>query len=427
MLWGQGDTVWIWKRPYLPNLEGKMIDVGAADKLLRDCHISMLHYDVATESLAGKILAKPLFAKREQPPFHRVAMDGIALNFKNNQGRVFLIEGIQKAGQAPLSLKKSENVLEVMTGAVLPIGTDTVIPYEHCFFDGEKKIHLKKETIVQHGQNIHKKGSDYAEGELLLESGVKLNCASIAIIAAQGMERATVIKFPKVALVSTGDELRPLGEKCEPWQIWRSNSFALKAELMSFGQDFEEIDLFHLEDDRKSILSKLSSLLKKYEVIILSGGVSMGKYDFIHSVMGELGVTTQFHKIKQRPGKPMLFGTGAEGQFIFGLPGNPVSALVCMRRYVISWLEHSLKQKNGSYLVALGEDIRFKKNFVLFSPVKIRKGEDAKLLAKPLSSNGSGDFASLSLSDGFIELPAEKEHFKRGEIYTFYPWKGVFA
>ncbi|MCO4793334.1 MAG: molybdopterin molybdotransferase MoeA [Bacteriovoracaceae bacterium] len=398
-----------------------MIDVQTAEELVLRHSLRLPNELIDLENLEGRVLSCPVKSTRKQPPFDRVAMDGIAINYNSLSKNSFPIEGIQKAGRAALTLEKTEAALEVMTGAVLPIGTDTVIPYEKISIeDGLATINENVE--VEKAQNIHFEASDYSEGEVLLNIGQTLNSTSIAIIASQGLTKAEVVSFPRIAIISTGDELIEPGKECKPWQIWRSNAYGIKAELKGLGVPDSNIELFHLEDKREVVFSALTDILENFETLIISGGVSMGKFDFVQSVMADLGVETRFYKIKQKPGKPMFFGTGKSEQTVFALPGNPVSALVCMRRYVIPSLCKSLNKEKSSYNVVLSEDVTFKKDFALFKAVTTMSADDGFVLATPLNSNGSGDFSSLGESQGFIELPASRTEFKAGEVFKFFPW-----
>ena len=149
----------------------------------------------------------------------------------------------------------------------------------------------------------------------------------------------------------------------------------------------------------------------------------MGKFDFVHTVMSDLSAEVIFHKIKQKPGKPLLFAKGPKEQCIFGLPGNPVSALVCMRRYVLSSLSASFSRVQKIQYATLSSDIHFKKDFALFSGVHISYSNQGEMIAHPVRSNGSGDFSSLATSDGILELPQELQIYKKGQAFAYYPWK----
>ena len=401
-----------------------MINVSEAHELVLS-HSIILDGEVSSLShLNNKILSRDILASRQQPPFDRVAMDGIAIKFdslKNNNK--FKVNGIQKAGTSSLTLEDETLCIEVMTGSVLPLYCDTVIPYEACIeSDGYFEVSIPLE--VKFKQNIHFKGSDYLKGDVLLKSGTLLNLTSVALIASLGLKEVEVKSFPRIAVISTGDELIEPGLECKPWQIWRSNPFGIKSGLLDIGIPDQNIELFHLPDNKEEIFSRLTKILKNNEILILSGGVSMGKFDFVHTIMNDLKIKTIFHKVTQKPGKPLLFGTGESGKIVFGLPGNPVSALVCLRRYVYESIFMSLGRTSQEIYVELEKDITFKKNFSLFKSVSLKSSKDGKVLASAVDGNGSGDFLSLSLSDGFVELPADKTIYKQGEVYRFYSWNG---
>ena len=452
-----------------------MIEVESAIKLIERYFVKVEKERVSLNHLVGRTLATPIKAKRDQPPFDRVAMDGIAVSFHGCSSRGYKIEGVQKAGQPQKELKQQHNAIEVMTGSMLPLGTDTVIPYENLLIEGgiatlkeeyeleerknittrppvtasplderrgadEERLEAyfpyvggkrrgRQQSLSPRGEplrkNIHFLGSDYSSGKTLLKAGTKLTSAAVALIAGQGDNGAIVSKLPKVAIISTGDELVEPGKQCLDWQIWRSNTYGIYSELAGLGYSSSNVDFFHLDDNKDEMLALLSKVLKTHRILILSGGISMGKYDYVHTIMNDLYVTRIFHKIKQKPGKPMYFGIGEEGQNVFGLPGNPVSALVCMRRYIIPGLEQALGGVVKKYSAVLNQDVHFKKDFSLFKAVYMECSDNGQLLATPIPSNGSGDFLGLGKSDGFLELPANKEFYKTGEVFPYFPWAEV--
>ena len=401
-----------------------MIEVESAIELIGRHFVKVEKERVSLDHLVNRILATPIKAKREQPPFDRVAMDGIAVSFHGNSSKSYKIEGIQSAGQPQKELHQEHNAIEVMTGSMLPLGTNTIIPYEDLFIaDGVAK--LKKECEIEERKNIHFLGSDYSSGKILLNTGIKVTPSSLALIAAQGDDEAIVSKLPRVAIISTGDELVEPGQQCLKWQIWRSNPYGIYSQLTNLGYSRSNVDIFHLKDNKPETFTLLSKILKTHQILILSGGISMGKHDYVHTVMNDLHVTKIFHKIKQKPGKPMYFGIGEDGQNVFGLPGNPVSALVCMRRYIIPGLEQALGGVVKKYSAVLNQDVHFKRSFSLFKAVHTECSDSGQLLATPVPSNGSGDFLSLGKSSGFLELPANKELYKKGEAFLYFPWSEV--
>ena len=403
-----------------------MIDVESATELINQHIVKLGKEKVSLNHLAGKALAEPIWAVRDGPPFDRVAMDGIAICYKNFFNSCAKIENIQQAGYPPVPLKQASNAIEVTTGAILPHGTDTIVPYEDIVIN-QGLVTLKKESQLKQGSHIHRQGSDYGRGTLLLKEGTYLTSTSVALIAGQGCNEGVVFKLPKIAIVSTGDELVMPGNKCEGWQIWHSNLYGIQVELMNIGFTKEDLDFYHIKDDRKEMMKLLIEILETHQIIILSGGVSKGKYDFVTAVMRDLQVEEIFHRIKQKPGKPMYFGVRAQGKNIFGLPGNPVSSLVCTRKYIIPALQKACGIKPQDSFALLEEDIHFKKNFCLFQAVTVSFDETGRLRASPVFSNGSGDFFNLAKSDGFLQLPMDKTIYKKGEVFPFFSWgKGAF-
>jgi molybdopterin molybdotransferase len=370
--------------------------------------------------LFGKSLDQEITAERDGPPFDRCAMDGIAIHSKYLNKSEFILEGIQKAGESQKEIKKESNALEVMTGAPLPIGLDLVIPYEQITIKEGIAI-LNSNIRLKKMQNVHRLGTDFKKGETLLVKGVKLNAPQIAVAVSQGFSSLKAKSISKVAIVSSGDELIDLDSSPLPHQIRKSNPYAIQSELRAIG--YKETKLFHLNDEFFESENLIKGLLGKYSILILSGGVSKGKFDLLPEVFKKLQVKKIFHRITQRPGKPFWFGKGLQEQLVFALPGNPVSSLICMRRYVIPALK---KLETGKApplpFATLQEDITFEKELTLFKPVKVTYSPDGKTNAWPITLNGSGDYFSLAASDGFLELPMDKKHFFKGEAYPFYPW-----
>ena len=399
-----------------------MISVEEADKIiLKTAQKTQNTEGVFLTHAIGRILAEDITADRDFPPFDRVTMDGIAIDyiaFEAHQRR-FFIENIQAAGQKQLTLKQSNQCIEVMTGAVLPNGCNTVIRYEDVKIEkGFAEIQIQH---VDFEQNTHKQGNDRKANDILISEGTRLSAAEIGTAATVGKAVLQVVKLPKVAIISTGNELVEIGETPEAHQIRRSNVYALAALL---NDRFKiEADLYHFNDDEAEITEGVKNILAAYDLVILSGAVSEGKYDFVPKALTINEVTCLFHKVAQRPGKPLWFGQRISQQgnkaVVFGLPGNPVSTFMCACRYVLPWIEQFLMQKNSTTRYAtLAEDLVFKPNLTYFLQVKI-ENVNGILTAKPVVGGGSGDLANLNDADGFLELPIEKATFFQGETYKF--------
>ena len=391
-----------------------MITVNEALKLIKDNFQSFRDENVSIDNAFGRQLSEDLYADREYPPFHRVMMDGIALNSKdlNNQISSFKIIGIAPAGSPTLNLKNNGECIEVMTGAILPEGANLVIPYEEVSIENQvAKIDLS--LNYKENQNIHSKGSDISRNEKILKTAKFLTGPHIGIAASIGKSTIKVARLPKINIISTGDELVAIDDEPKEYQIRRSNAQALKASLNLFGYD--DVELSHIKDSKEDIRKHFSSAKEKFDILIYSGGVSKGKFDFLPSFWEAEGVQKIFHRVSQKPGKSLWFGIDRKHHTrVFGLPGNPISSLVCLHRYFI---------KSQDIFVELEEEIFFKNNLTCFYPVKINFTKDAKILATPIKTQNSGEFSALSDSDGFIELPQDKDHFKKGECFKYFSWR----
>lgn len=372
------------------------------------------------EDAVGSYLAEDLKADRDFPPFDRVTMDGIAIlyaAFQKNQ-RTFEIEDTAAAGTPQKTLKDNTNCIEVMTGAIMPNGVDTVIRYEDLTIKGLKAtINLE---MLRPKQNVHFKGIDIAQGTVIVTKGKQLSSAEINIAAAVGKASLQVFKMPKVVIFSTGDELVPVHQIPLLHQIRRSNIYGIQATLREWGVS---ADLQHLPDNKAEMLSTISTLLEEYDLFIFTGGVSKGKFDYLPDVLEALKVTKHFHKIQQRPGKPFWFGSNAKGKKIFALPGNPVSSFVCVYMYLRYWLQKSLRIAQEVLYVKLKNDVEFEPDLVYFLEASIESQPDGTLLAKAIKGNGSGDFANLVKTDGFLILPQNKSRFFANDVYPFVSYR----
>jgi molybdopterin molybdotransferase len=370
----------------------------------------------------GGTLRENVYAERDQPPFDRVTMDGIAVDSEAlRRGAVrFRIQGTQAAGSPPLKLKSAEDAIEVMTGAILPIGSDCVIPVEQLEVVEGHAV-LKAAVVSTPYHNIHRRGADSRQGRLLLEAGMLLRAPEIAVAASAGMARIRVSSQPAIMVVSTGDELIEPGDPIADFQVRRSNSYAVAAALRKRG--FGRVGDDHVIDNEAQLGRRLALHLKTHEVVILSGGVSMGRFDLVPKVLMQLGVQEVFHKIAQRPGKPMWFGIGPQGQAVFGLPGNPVSTLVCLIRYVIPAIAEAMGTNRApAERLALAAPVTFQPALAYFLPICIEHDDWGRPWAHPKPPNGSGDFLSLAGTDGFVELPPGPNTYPKGFVTSVYRW-----
>ena len=376
---------------------------------------------VPLDRAIGRGLRQPVHAERDQPPFDRVMMDGIALRFADFDGgqRSFAIQSRQHAGDSAHTLQAGK-CIEIMTGACLPEGADCVVPVERITVsDGAAEIEAGYDAELR--QHVHGRGSDHTEGTQLLRPGTRIAPADIAIIASAGLPEVEVSRLPKIRVISTGNELVPAGKPIEAHQIRESNGPAVVAMLSQHGYSDCEHD--HLVDDVAILESRIAAHLDEADVLVLSGGVSMGKADFVPQVLKTLGVEVVFHKISQRPGRPMWFGIGPRKQAVFALPGNPVSTLVCCRHYVIPALAGASGASPGNpEFAALAQDVAFRPKLTCFLPTRLVTNAAGTLLALPVQTNTSGDFASLTGTDGYLELALEDTFFETGTTVPLHRW-----
>ncbi|MGG8495976.1 molybdopterin molybdotransferase MoeA [Tenacibaculum sp. TC6] len=387
----------------------------------------------------GRVLKEDIVADRDFPPFNRVAMDGIAINYRFFEYgiRDFKIEGIQPAGAPQQSMENAAHCYEVMTGACLPDNTDTVIRYE------DVAINTLMATVtidkITEGQNIHVQGSDKTKEEILIKKNTLISAAEIGVLATVGKAMVKVARLPKVMIVSTGDELVDVNENPLDHQIRRSNVYTLVSLLNNLKIPAETS---HIADEKSVLKEKIATFLQKYDVLLFSGAVSKGKFDFLPEVLNELGVKKLFHSVSQRPGKPFWFGIAealninnavstekpSENKYqknttVFAFPGNPVSTFVNCLVYFYPWYKKSTEIISEEKTVILAEDITFKPNLTYFLQVKLTI-KNGQLYATPIQGNGSGDLASLVETDGFIELPKTEEIvFKKGSVFPVITWK----
>jgi molybdopterin molybdotransferase len=255
----------------------------------------------------------------------------------------------------------------------------------------------------------------------LLAAGTRLTAPEIAVAASAGMARVRVSAQPTIVVISTGDELVEPGDAILPHQVRRSNAYGIVASLRARG--FTRLGDDHVRDDSAELEARLKQHLATHDVLVLSGGVSMGKLDLVPQVLERLGVRMVFHKIAQRPGKPMWFGVSQAGPAVFALPGNPVSTLVCLARYVVPALYVAMGEPpKPAERLALAAPFTVKAPLTFFLPVKLQGDEWGRPWAVPHPTNGSGDFTALAGTDGFVELPAGPQEFAKGFVTRFYRW-----
>ncbi|WPU92577.1 molybdopterin molybdotransferase MoeA [Mucilaginibacter sabulilitoris] len=391
-----------------------MTTVQEAEKLilaqLRDYSTENMGFEQAL----GRVLAEPIKADRDLPPFNRVTMDGIAINYAAIEKGIstFKIKATQAAGDEPAAIEELDECIEIMTGAVMPASVNTVIRYEDVEIRaGLASLHTRD---IKPGQNLHLQGADKKDGDTLALPGQLITPAIISLAASVGKAHLLVKNVPRVVIISSGDELVDVHQTPSPYQIRKSNSYTVKAVLRLHGL---KPDIIHIPDDPEVTRQQIQQCLQNYDVLLLSGGISMGKFDYIPQALEDLQVKKVFHKVAQRPGKPFWFGRHQSGILVFAFPGNPVATFMCLHKYFLTWLSATLGLAEQAPLYAvLDSDFSFQPPLQYFLQVKLQSNAQGLLMAKPIEGNGSGDFANLADTDAFLELPLERNDFRKGEV-----------
>lgn len=386
-----------------------MISVSEAKELI---HTHCNHQRVESRLLSkaqGYILAKPVNALIDTPPFHQSAMDGYAFSFKNWDGKsdMELIGEVQAGNNNIIDLKPFQAV-RIFTGAALPAGTDTVVIQEHVTKSGNS-IHIENTQLIK-SANVRLQGSQTKKGEPALDKGQLLTAPAISFLAGIGIEKADVFSKPVISVIVTGKELIQPGEEMIKGKIYESNSFGLTAGLNAL--DIKPVSVEVADDVEEIIINAITKQLKS-DIIILTGGVSVGDYDLVLPALKKCGVENIFHKVKQKPGKPFYFGK-LNQTLVFGLPGNPASVLSCFYEYVVPAISCFTKRQYQKKLkMPLANNYKKKTGMTYFLKGKTNEKEVAVL-----NNQESYLMNSFAIADCIIELEEDKDFFLRGELVT---------
>jgi molybdopterin molybdotransferase len=365
--------------------------------------------NVPLQKAVGRVLRENIISDRDQPPFNKSLADGIGISFDTWQKgqRTFNVEAVMSPGKASKPLKNISNCVHIMAGAVVPKGCDCIIPIEQINLEGDT-AQAKDWTMIKKHQFIRHQAADGKKGEILLKSGCRLWAPHIGIAASVGKVKIKVSILPKIAVISTGDELVNIRKPIKQYQTRLSNSYAVQA-LLNQSQ-LGDVQIFHLRDNQKLMLQSIKNVLKKFDVLILSGGVSMEEFDYVPKILNQLGIKQSFHKVSQKPGKPFWFGLAQNGKPVFALPGNPVSTQICAYRYVIPYLKKASGLEVKQEFIPVLDRVNIQSDLTHFLPVAG---------GRLITISSSGDFASLAQADGFIEYESHKDQ----NLWPYFSWR----
>lgn len=385
-----------------------MITIEEALKIIKDQHIGSKTETRNLEECLGFSLSEDISASFDMPSFDNSAMDGYALCGISKE---YTVIGEVAAGEVGEFTLKDGEAVRIFTGAKVPENTTAVMMQEKTSLTG-RQLFLEQEP--RKGQSIRKRGEELKKGQIVFEKGYTVTPAGIGVIGGLGMNEVEVFKKPVINLITTGNELVNPGKPKREGQIYESNSYALAAACENYG--FQCQDKKQIEDNFEAIKSGIKESLETSDVLILSGGISVGDYDFVKQALEENGVEEQFYKVFQKPGKPLYFGRKGD-TFVFALPGNPASSLSCFYIYVLPLLfKLSGSKKPGleSYFFPVSHDYENRSDRPSFLKAKITNGK-----VSILDGQGSSMIQSMALGNALVFLPAETS-VKKGDTVECY-------
>ena len=386
-----------------------MISVTEAKTIIEENTSSLQPVKMPLLSAAGKILAEDIYASIDIPAFPQSAMDGYAFAYDDwEQQHAFIVEGEIEAGNSGSFRISRGKAVRIFTGAPVPLGADTVVMQEKVSITNNQLV--IEDKMIEKGINVRPKGSEVKKGELALAKGSLLSPAAIGFLAGIGISEVLIIPNPVISIIITGKELQSPGHPIEPGQVYDSNSFSLSAVLNQF--HFDDVKIFRTGDDLEELTRMLKTALEQSNVVLLTGGISVGDYDFVSRAAENCDVKKLFHQIKQRPGKPLFFGS-TNNRLVFGLPGNPSSVLTCFYEYVLSAL--SLLTQRPIRLKMLNAPLSHshtKKPGLTYFLKGFYNGSEVKIL----EAQESYRLASFARSNCFVVMPENQVECTKGEI-----------
>ena len=357
---------------------------------------------------AGRVLAEGITADRDYPPFRRSARDGFAVRAADVPGELRVI-GEVRAGDVYRGSVSPGGAVEIMTGAPLPEGADAVAMVEHTERSGDR---VKITRSLNSGENFNAQGIEAKQGSVVLSAGRRLGFAEIALLAMVGRECATVYKRPRVAILPTGDEVVEAGQQPEFFQIRNSNAWSMSVQVARAGGDPRILPI--ARDNYESTRGLIEQGLE-HDLLLLSGGVSAGKYDIVERVLADLGAKFFFDRVLVQPGQPLVFGT-ARGKFFFGLPGNPASTMVSFEvfaRAAVELLGGSHEASLRLLQAQLSKELRQKPGLTRFLPAQV-SADGSTVTPEPWQ--GSGDVNSLARANAFLVTEPERDSWAAGDM-----------
>ncbi|HEY0765179.1 MAG TPA: gephyrin-like molybdotransferase Glp [Pyrinomonadaceae bacterium] len=397
-----------------------MIEVAEAIEIVRQQTLKLASERVAIDQVLGRVLAEDVVADSDLPPFDRSQMDGYAVRAEDVKGAPvrLRIVGESAAGRGWHNQLEEGQAVRIMTGAPVPAGADSVQQVEltHELKDGTVVEFLES---VELGKSIVKRGAEIRAGEVVLNAGTPINAPMMAVLAAFGYASVEVFRKPRVAVLATGTELVSVDQTPGQDQIRDSNNYSLSAYATLAGATVERMPL--TGDETTLLKRQIADAAERCDVIVTSGGVSMGVYDVTKSALKELDAEIFFERVALRPGKPTVFARLPNGTLVFGLPGNPVSVAVTFNLFARTALltmqgatDPTLKRETA----AVARNVKGTTDRDSYLPAQLTTNDDAELIAFPLKWGGSSDFVSFALTTALLIVPANVKSIEAGSLVT---------
>ncbi|WP_035454868.1 molybdopterin molybdotransferase MoeA [Algoriphagus terrigena] len=392
----------------------EFIDVSEAKTILKSLQMQGTPVFLPLEKSLGRFTSRAIFAPMDVPSFDNSGMDGYAIAWSEAGESREVVDVIQAGANPDFDLEPGKAV-RIFTGAPVPKGADTVIPQEYIDRTGNE-ISFEPNRFSK-GNNVRKKGAQCKTGEEIVAAGSKITPGTIGLLASLGIGEVEVFHSPKIALILTGDEIVDLGNPLQAGQIYNANGPALQAYLELLG--ISELTIYKAKDEESEVTRVIGDALANSDFLLLTGGISVGDYDFVKESLEKNEVEQLFYKIKQRPGKPLFAGKKGN-KLVFALPGNPASVLSCFMQYVkpclMEWMGNSAAWA-GPYYLPIAQDYNKRTELTFFLKAKIETGKITLL-----SGQESFNLLPFGVADGLAEIPLALEHIQKGSLVAFYPW-----
>lgn len=390
-------------------MPSELISVTEAGRLIESHVLPLNPVKVALMNAPGLVLSDDVYSKTDVPPFNQSSMDGYAINYDSWKKLGSLkIEGEVAAGSSAKKPLEFQNAVRIFTGAPVPEGADTVVMQEKVALKAGSLM-IQDENLAK-GMNFRERGSEIKAGTIALEKGTMMSPAAIGYLAGVGVNEINAYPTPSVSIILTGDELQDPGKALKHGQVYESNSFALSAALRQMG--ISKIKFLKSQDNLETLISVIAQALDKSDVVLLTGGVSVGDYDFVVRAAKANGVEQIFHKIRQKPGKPLFFGKKGS-RIIFGLPGNPASVLNCFYEYVLPALTQMSGRKTSLISLKVKLKSALKKPAGLTQFLKGYYDGDSAI---DLKAQESFRLSSFAKANCLIKLEEEKTDFPENDL-----------